>query len=91
MGRYSFEGGGEGIGGFTGIPDGGEAFSDGEALPVAVILCLLFLGVGHASNCLIHVQVSHFQPNPRPENPGLGFQQIVTAALARRLSTLPEE
>jgi hypothetical protein len=52
--RLSFEGCGEGIRGLADFPDGVEALSNGEALPVAMVLSVLLPGARDAADCLVH-------------------------------------
>src|ERR1035438_5924897 len=54
MSRLSFESGGEGVGGFTCIPDSRETFTYRETLPVAISLGLLLLRISHPADCFIH-------------------------------------
>src|SRR5665213_2988899 len=43
----------------TGLPYGGEAVSDRDALPVSIALGLLLSGVCDLANCLIHLPPLH--------------------------------
>ena len=53
MARRSFESGGKGVCGFTQIANGREPVADRLALPVAIGLPFLLLGVRHSADCLV--------------------------------------
>jgi len=59
MARRSFECGGESVGGLTYIPDGSEPVANRSALPVAIGIQLLLLGIGYPADCLVDAHGSH--------------------------------
>jgi hypothetical protein len=56
--RNSLESGSEGIGRFTGIPNGREPVSNGQTLPVAISFRLLLFEVCDPANCLVRAHDS---------------------------------